>query len=353
MFIRVTAAVMAAMLLCSCSADRSAPEEDELRSLSKLRAEGSALSDEVKALELKNIRLSGDFEISIPQQLGEYEVEVISDFNDCRQAIYDSLLPEGAYSDEKVTFNETYVPVGPTFYDPETDIRIDMGENGFFSYSRGIGDSGFIYDYDSETGQRYEHTSCYVKEAPPAAVKGYETVADLTKRLSQAAGKDISLTPFRSEIFEGQGFIRTDLRAEYRGVPISCILNARNGDTGTDTGLSGFMSGFAYTDTEGGLMLFVNELVLKDKSTLREYDSIISPAEALKRLSEKLSSYVELKAVGMELVYLCEGTPETAAGSTVRLRPYWAVWFEVENSDTEKFGLVSPDGSEVLMINNM
>ncbi|MBR1764399.1 MAG: hypothetical protein IJ746_03295 [Ruminococcus sp.] len=353
---RTICLVLATLVLAACAGGDSSGSESshatEIAALSELRADPEKYSAEAAALSLENMTFSQGLSVVFPEELGEYRVRSITDFNDSQQAIYDEFLPEGLYSPEKVTLDQQFSPVGPTFYDEESGLRLDMGENGFFVFQT-VPEFPLTQD---EVGAPLPHESIYAASSPddPAAKKALEAVADMTARLKAATGRRDLPVPLCCEVYSEQGIVYTRLATTYKDTPLF-VGETQNGNTGDRLGLYGYDGGFAYTDKEGSVLGYVNERFLEDVETIKTYDSIVTPASALKLLSGQLTAGLDLEVKGMELCYLevreDEMYKDSIPGAELELRPYWVVWFGLERV-SECCGLVSPDGSEVYYIDN-
>lgn len=360
--IMISALLVSLTLLITCCAKGSSSDNNskvgvETVSLSSLSQESDKYNAALHSLSLDNISIPDELTVSFPKDTGIYKVKVTGDFNDKSDSIYSSLIPEEIFNSGEVTLDESITPYGPTFYDEKSGMRLDIGENGFVSFTLGR---------ITET-EETENDRKLIKEDTAAS----KAAAEFEDRLDKAAHYDSGVKPFLSLEYPN-GDTQIVLQPTFNDIPIESIGNEY--PDREDLGKA-FENVFAMkynwckVNASGEVSEFIRQCAFNEYETEEKYESIITPECAARLVSEKLSASMSLEIKGMGIVYLpfyVENksvqkriTDQVDSGAKniywadniIRLVPYWEIYFDL-TENAEQYALVDAKTGEVFYINN-
>lgn len=348
MFIRVTAAVMAAMLLCSCAAQggktsgvSGQENADNAFPAEKLKTGVSEQLDEIRSAGYDNITISEDFVLAVPDldKLGVYDVVYPKNYDEGALPLLEKYIP--GFDRGKVISNKPEGGVGSTRYeDDEKDFALITSIGGFVFSDRSSLNKVF---YGTETG--------FLETVPAWGDPARElelgssttTLGEVVKSSEEAisgfigaAGRNCGLEPFAfstQRLEDGSIAGIMHCRSIYKGVPVFDTMSVGSGEYSEPIACSG-LSTVTFTEgsTVGQLSVFCD---YEDFKCVRKLDSLISPAEAVRLISEKLAGRISFEAVREELVYFptctesLDGTEPGGGndpGDIIRLTPYWVLY---------------------------
>lgn len=353
--------VSLALLMTGCANDANSDNNSavgiETAPLSSLSQDSDKYNLALHSLSLDNITIPDDLAVTFPKETGIYKVRVTGDFNDKSDSIYSALIPEDIFTSGKVTLDEHIAPYGPTFFDENSGLRLDTGENGFVS---------FTLKSIAET-EDTEFLRTLIKEETTAS----KAIADFADKLDKAAHYDSGVKPFLSRELPN-GDTQVVLQPTFKGMPLESIGNEYPDGEDFGKALDNALATEYYwgkVSKSGEVTEFVRQCAFNEYETEEKYKSIITPESAVRLISEKLSASMSLEIKGMELVYLpfyVENqsnqkriTDEVEEGAKnlywpdniIRLVPYWEIYFDL-TENAEQYALVDAKTGKAFYINN-
>lgn len=343
--------------------ESSSNMEKPMVAVSEMTSQKEEYKESLRNKNYDNIKLGDSFDIYMHGDIGIYDVTYISDFDKQSDALFEHYIPD--YDSKAVEANEGIGSLQQLKYEDDKYFSIVTSIGGFVLSEKSClnrvlyGDSISFTDNFAVNGNESRELTVGTEKVSVEELtsSSEQYIDDFTKSVDYP--NEIRPFTFCTQTIDDgttAGIMRC--RTYYKGLPVFDIPSLNNeysidmADITSPT--CTFMNGNAvsqFTVTQG----------FTDVKTEQQLDSIISPEEAMDLTSEKLAGYSDYDAVLEELVYFpqyidnskgIESAAGYVPGDTIRLTPYWAIYFDCSWWH-ETFALVNCITGEVEFVNNV
>lgn len=336
---------------------------DDNVSISELSKSKQECIDDIKSIKLDNITVSEDFWLGLADELGIYQIKCIDGFENKADKLFEKYIPANLMSKNKITDDKSSYPFGPSFKDQDNKLSVSVGCTGFFSY----------YNSESEFTQNLMYKNEIYKYSADKTLLSWNdernrnlilgstktTLGEMIERIESFRNGFIKAADYPTNLKTGRVYIYTDEKGNnivkteqlpvFKDVPINPVAKRYNDEPNS---LGRIPTAYTFADGSSDVSVFITQYAFEEYKTVKTIDSVISPVDALKKLSEKLAAHIDLNLLGAQLVYNSKyvGSCEPAhEGSSHRdtapwsmccsydifeLEPCWLFWFDAaENKE--------------------
>lgn len=317
------------------------PEAEEVM---ELKDHAQLFTEQLRLRQYDNISFTDDFRLVIPDgsDVGVYDIVYCNDFDNERDALISGMLGE-EYDKSKITTAE----------DPNVIRNVIYEDDKHFVSLSAVGDLAVINRECLNKvlyGTNIQYTDTAIADG--SSSKGYTigdketTLSEISKSCEERISKFKSLTnyPFDIRPFAFSTQILDDgrtagmmhCRSYYKGIPVFDLISLKKTYT-TDIAEIPIPNCVFMDGADVGQ--FYSGRCFKEYAEISRTDKLITPVEAIDKISEKLSGQLNLNAEYAELVYFPTCTesvdgskPEPYSKSTdiIRLTPCWVLYFDTD-----------------------
>lgn len=334
----------------------------EMLTLSEIAERKTDLIHSICQQEYDNIIFSERIDLDIPNEVFEYKIMVIDNFQDRWDAAYDKYVPEEIKERAEVINDERYYPTGPYLSDESSDFYCSVGCTGFFSMTSM---SSVLYQipYSAEAEETF------FADDPMYDILS-RSAESFASELSETAGyfSDFRASSISTYKIEGYGkFYYVKLDCCLNGVGILDVIDkySKSGLELPFTSIAGVI-----LDENGEVRNFTVQADFEEYGEKTKTEKIISPKTAADIISYKLSGHITFNVEAVKLMYVpkfLENVQQVKDGEKTQqeinswagfcsynvyaLSPYWVFVFDAETGK-EILGLVNcTDGTATLIKN--
>lgn len=361
---RIIIALSCTLFLVSCgSGNRDA-------SIAQIIVRHDEYVDAMKQIETKNLSVSDDLVLSVPELVVSGEYICADDYQKNAEIIFSHYV--SAYDAENMTMDPSYYPPGPDYFDPATGLSMSVGSNGFFSYMTkgfspeevfGKSENQLVKTYPFEELDSRDHY-VLVEGDDVSVADARRLVQGFSNDYVEASGFGNGLRVLRINLYRNDSgyYYEVDLSQTVDGVPV-LAYHPVYGDAKIVV-----PSSFAYVMGDGINDFAVNSLFEPYRTD--EADQIINPVDAMGEVSEYLDEEtdLELTRVSLELCMIGKGNLNTAwpqetsdAGIVIEptfhsndlyeAAPCWIFYFD-ETVGKEVYACCNALTGEISFVNN-